>query len=185
MSTITSLKLSDIEKMTDISIEDTIDFNLDENQKKHLSPKAHEILSRESIRKVIRDFGEDGLSRDEIAEATNLDRNTVKKHLDKLIGLREVYAQKRNKKLTLYYHNGRPLHQLGKKRLDYGNPILEITIAQGRKNAHFFYILEKRYSILEGEVPEGGIMIPIDELDEVIEALRELKQNYGEYTNEN
>ena len=87
-------------------------------------------------------MGEDGLSVEEIVEITNNDRRTIQKHLDALEGLREVYSQKKNKSLTLYYPNGRPLHQLGKIRFNWG-PIFEVYIAQGPKKKTFFYILRR------------------------------------------
>lgn len=179
VKTITSLKISDVEKLDDLFAQEDINIDLDGEQKKHLSPETNAILSREAVRKAVRDFGEDGLSINEIMELTDLNRSTIEKHLKNLIGLREVYSLKKNKKMTLYYNNGKPLHQLGKKRLDNGMSILEISIAQGRKNSHFFYILEKRYSILEGETAEGAVMLPMNELDEFITALLELQENYG------
>lgn len=181
--TITSLKISDMEKLDDQFFQGDINLDLNEDQRKHLDPETHTILAREAIRKSVRDFGEDGLSINEIMELTGLNRSTIEKHLNYLIGLREVYSLKKNKKLTLYYNNGRPLHQLGKKRIDNGKSILEISIAEGRKNSHFFYILEKRYSILDGETAEGAVMVPIEDLDEFISSLIELQNNFGGLVN--
>ena len=108
---------------------------------------------------------------------TGFDRNTIQKHLDKLNGLREIYSQKKGGKISLYYPNGKPIHQIGSKRVGDANPILDVSIAQGSRNSLYFYIIEKRHSILEGEVSEGAIMLPLEKLDEFIEALKELKQN--------
>jgi len=176
-----SFKLSDIENLDFHPVNDDLDLDLelDEKQRKYLSPETHEILAREKVRRAIRDYGTDGLSIEEIVELTGLERTTITKHLNKLIGLREVYSQKKNKKLTLYYHNGRPLHQLGVKKLDFENPILEICIAQGPKDNLFFYILEKRFTILDGEVPEGAVMVPFNRLNEFITALQELRESFG------
>jgi DNA-binding transcriptional ArsR family regulator len=177
-----SLKLSDIEKMDIPFGDEDAEFEPDKEQVKQLSPEVREILARDKVRRAVRKLGEDGLSIEEIIKITGLDRKTVLKHLDALEGLREVYSQKRNKKLTLYYPNGKPLHQIGKRRFDWGNPILEMYIAKGQKDKIFFYILEKKYTILDGEVSEGAIMLPIDHLEEFIEALRELKDKFQEIT---
>jgi len=176
---IASIRLSDLEETENLVKSDDLDLDFDSDVWKHLSPEVRESLTREKVRTAIRDYGKDGLSIEEVAALTNLNRIAIKKHLDKLIGLREVYSQKKNYKITLYYHNGRPLHHLGKKRLDCGDTILESTIAQGKNNCIFFHILEKRYSVLEGESPEGAIMVPIEQLDAFIECLKELKENFG------
>jgi len=174
------LRLSDIERM-DINWEDDdSDFEIGKDQIKLLSPDVREIIARDKVRKAVREFGVDGLSVQEIIKITGLERKTILKHLDALEGLREVYSQKRNAKLTLYYPNGKPLHQLGKKRIDQGNPILEIYIAEGRGKRKFLYILEKKYTILDGEVSEGAVMVPVDNFDEFVEALRELRDNFME-----
>jgi hypothetical protein len=54
---------------------------------------------------------------------------------------------------------------------------LDISIAQGSRNSLYFYIIEKRYSILEVEVSEGAVMLPLERIDEFIDALKELKRN--------
>jgi hypothetical protein len=172
-----SIKLSDLEELDNPVTSDDLDF--DSENWKHLSPEVRETFTREKVRRAVREFGKDGLSIEEISALTNLNRIAIKKHLDKLISLREVYPQKKNYKITLYYHNGKPLHHLGKKRLDCGDTILESTIAQGKNNSIFFHILEKRYSVLEGETSEGAIMVPIEQLERFIEDLKELKENYG------
>jgi predicted DNA-binding protein YlxM (UPF0122 family) len=175
----TSIKLSDLANLDNPILSDDVDLDFDSDNWKHLSPEIRETLTREKVRRAIRDYGKDGLSIEEIVALTNLNRIAIKKHLDKLSGLREVYSQKKNYKITLYYHKGKPLHHLGKRRLDCKDTIIESTIAQGKNDSIFFHILEKRYSVLEGETPEGAIMIPIEQLERFIENLKELKENYG------
>jgi DNA-binding transcriptional ArsR family regulator len=168
-------KLSDLEN--EGLPKEKLDFALVDDKRKFLSPDARDLISRDEIRRAIKKFGENGITISEISELTGLDRRTIKKHIEKLNGLREIYSQKRGKQLTVYYPNGKPLHQIGSKRIAGANPILDITIAQGPRNALYFYIVEKRYSILEGEVSEGAVMFSLDKLEEVIDALKELKQN--------
>ncbi|OPY52577.1 MAG: hypothetical protein A4E49_01811 [Methanosaeta sp. PtaU1.Bin112] len=176
-----SLKLSDIEKMN-ISPSDDTEYELDKNQMKQLDPETREVLVRDKVRRSVRKMGEDGLSIAEIIKLTGFDRKTVVGHLRVLEGLREVYSQKKNGKLTLYYPNGKPLHNLGKKRIEYDNSILEISIAQGQKKKLFFYILEKKYTIIDGEVSEGAILLPLESLDEFVEALRTFREEFQEVT---
>jgi hypothetical protein len=142
-----------------------------------LDPESKELIVREAVRQAIRKYGSDGLTVDEIIQLTSHGRKAVQKHLDSLISLREVYSQKRNKKLTLYFPNGKPLHSVSKKRLEWdnGNNIFEISLASGPKDKLFFHILEKRFSILDGEVSEGAILVPLDSVDALIEGLKELQ----------
>lgn len=174
-----SLKLSDIERMDVPFGDEDIEVEIGKEQIKHLSPEVREILTRDKVRRAIRKLGEDGLSIDELITITELDRKTIIKHLEALENLREIYSQKKNKTLALYYPNGKPLHQLGKRRFEWNNQILDIQLAQG-KNGIFFYILEKKYTILEGETSEGAIMLPVDHLEEFVDALREFRDSYSE-----
>ncbi len=182
VNSLDKLTLEDFEDLDDTILTD--DIGTDAIKKEvlsRLSPDAKELVVRESIRRVIRKYGEDGLTIDEIVELTGHSRSAVKKHLDSLCALREVYCLKKNKKLTLYYPNGKPLHTVGKKRLEWesdwkNNPIFEITVNMGPKDRLFLHIIEKKFTILEGETAEGAIMVPLDHLDDFIEALKELKK---------
>ncbi len=156
------------------------EYELGQEQMKQLSPDVRDTLIRSKIRKTVRELGERGLTVAEIVNCTGFDNNIVTKHLKALEGLREVYSHRKGKRLVLYYPNGRPLHQLGKKRFDWGNPILEIYLAKGPNDGNFFYILEKKYTIIEGEVSEGAVMIPLDRIDEFIQALKDLEGTFKE-----
>ena len=169
-------KLSDLENENFYKSEPH-DLKLINEQRKYLSPDVRELVSRDTIRKIVKKFGENGITTSEIAKLSGLDRKTIQKHLEKLNGLREVYSQKRGGNLVLYFPNGKPLHQIGSIRVGDENPFLDITITQGQRNSLYFYIVEKGYSILEGEVSEGAVMLPVEKLEYFIEALKELKQN--------
>lgn len=174
-----SFKLSDIRKM-DLPFGGGEEYELGHEQMKQLSPDVRDTLIRSKIRKTIREVGDGGLTVAEIVNCTGFDNNVVTKHLKALEGLREVYSHRKGKRLVLYFPNGRPLHQLGKKRFDWGNPILEIYLAKGPNDRNFFYILEKKYTIIEGEVSEGAVMIPMDRIDEFIQALSDLEGKFKE-----
>jgi predicted transcriptional regulator len=169
-------KLSDLES-DNVYKSDPRDLKLINEQRKHLSPDARELVTRDAIRKLVKKFGENGITISEIAKLSGFDRKAIQKHLEKLNGLREIYSQKRGGNLVLYFPNGKPLHQIGSIRVGDENPFLDITITQGQRDRLYFYIVEKGYSILEGEVSEGAVMLPVEKLDYFIEALKELKQN--------
>lgn len=132
-----------------------------------------DTLAQDKIRRAVRKYGEDGITVSEIIEVTGLARNTVDKHLTRLRQLREVYRQKRNKQTYFYYPNGKPLHSFGKKRIEDGDTILDIQLAQGKNDDLYFHLTEKRFSLMEGETTEGAVIFPMSSLDEVFQKLQE------------
>jgi len=130
----------------------------------------------DQVRGVVRKYGEDGISASVVADMLDISTETARTHLNTLCSLREVYKQKKNKQLHLYYPNGRPLHGLGTRRIEAndGDLILELQLAQGKNEGLYFHVKEKRFSLLEGERTEGAIMFPLDKLDEFFNELDSL-----------
>jgi len=132
-----------------------------------------DTLAQDKIRRAVRKYGEDGITVSEIMEVTDLARNTVDKHLTRLRQLREVYRQKRDKQTYFYYPNGKPLHSFGKKRIEDGDTIMDIQLAQGKNDNLYFHLTEKRFSLMEGETTEGAVIFPMSSLDEFFQKLQE------------
>lgn len=135
-----------------------------------------DTLAQDKVRRAVRQYGEDGITVSEIMEVTNLARNTVDKHLTRLRQLREVYRQKRDKQTYFYYPNGKPLHSFGKKRIEDGDSILDIQLAQGKNDDLYFHLTEKRFSLMEGETTEGAVIFPMSSLDEVFQKMQEFAE---------
>lgn len=140
--------------------------------------KYEESVLLDQVRGVVRKYGEDGISASVVAEMLEITNETARRHLDQLCSLREVYKQKKNKQMYLYYPNGKPLHGLGTRRIESenGELSLEIQLAQGKDDELFFHVKEKRYSLLEGERTEGAIMFPLKHMDEFFSKLNELSE---------
>jgi len=132
-----------------------------------------ETLAQDKVRRAVRKYGEDGITVSEIMEVTDLARNTVDKHLTRLRQLREVYRQKRDKQTYFYYPNGKPLHSFGKKRVEDGDTILDIQLAEGKNDDLYFHLTEKRFSLMEGETTEGAVIFPLSSLDDVFQKLQQ------------
>ena len=167
--------------LKDISLDELEEF-LDEpiaheaSIPENLNPETKELIVRETIRRIIKKYGENGLTVDEIMKLTGFSRSTVTKHLNTLCALREVYSLKKGRRLTIYYPNGRALHSVGKVRFESERgQIYEITVNEA-KNYRFLHVVEKNFSLLEGETPEGAIIIPLEDVDKFIEALKEAKE---------
>lgn len=132
-----------------------------------------ETLAHDKVRRAVRHYGENGITVSEIMEVTDLARNTVDRHLSRLRQLREVYRQKRDKQTYFYYPNGKPLHSFGKKRIEDGETILDIQLAQGKNDDLYFHLTEKRFSLMEGETTEGAVIFPMSSLDEVFQKMQQ------------
>lgn len=139
-----------------------------------------DTLAQDKVRRAVRQYGEDGITVSEIMEVTDLARNTVDKHLTRLRQLREVYRQKRDKQTYFYYPNGKPLHSFGKKRIEDGDTILDIQLAQGKNDDLYFHLTEKRFSLMEGETTEGAVIFPLSSLDEVFQKMQEFAEEVEE-----
>jgi len=130
----------------------------------------------DQVRGVVRQYGEDGISASVVGDMVDVSTETARKHLENLRRLREVYKQKNNKQVHLYYPNGKPLHGVGTRRIeaDNGDLVLEVQLAQGKGDELYFHIKEKRFSLLEGERTEGAVMFPLEHVDELFSELNDL-----------
>lgn len=172
---INKLSVSEIVKAVDNDKFYETEITKEKRDFNKLSPEMKSVISAESIRNAVKKHGlPDGLTIDEIVELTDLTRKTVEKHLKTLCNLREVYSIKKGKRMTLFFPNGKPLWGVGSKRFEWGNTIFEVTLARGFNEKLFFHILEKRYSILDGEKPEGGILLPVEGIYEFTKELEKL-----------
>jgi len=138
--------------------------------------KYENSVVQDQVRGVVRQYGEDGISASVVGDMLDVSTETARRHLKELCSLREVYRQKANKQMELYYPNGKPLHGLGSRRIEdeRGDQTLEVQLAQGKNDELFFHVKEKRFSLLEGERTEGAIMFPLKHLDEFFAKLDDL-----------
>jgi DNA-binding transcriptional ArsR family regulator len=139
-----------------------------------------DTLAQDQVRRAVRQYGEEGITVSEIMQVTDLARNTVDKHLTRLRQLREVYRQKRDKQTYFYYPNGKPLHSFGKKRVEDGETMLDIQLAEGKNDDLYFHLTEKRFSLMEGETTEGAVIFPVSSLDGVFQKLQEFADEVEE-----
>ncbi|MCM1566341.1 MAG: hypothetical protein NC238_10410 [Dehalobacter sp.] len=186
---IPKLSLKYLERMDEPLDDEYLD--LPDETFKRLDSETKETLVRERIRFAVRRYGIDGITLDELVKITNHDKKTVQNHLNALMALREVYSQKKNLKLTYYYPNGKPLHDVGKKIIEINNnsektggTYYEVSLAKGRDEKLFFHILEKKFSLLEGDKVEGAILLPLDSLDQFIKCFTDFQNEFGDVKNE-
>lgn len=138
--------------------------------------KYEKSVLQDQVRGVVRQYGEDGISASIVADMLDVTPETARNHLKELCSLREVYRQKANKQMDLYYPNGKPLHGVGTSRIESesGDQTLEVQLAKGKNDDLYFHVKEKRFSLIEGERTEGAIMFPLKHLDEFFAELNDL-----------
>lgn len=139
-----------------------------------LAPDNRKFLIRNELRKLVRQRPDQGITVRELSEVTGLSDTTVRNHLEKLCDLREVYKSKRNDQLYIYYPNGKPLHGIGTERIENGDSIIEMQLAKGRNDELQVHVLEKKFSLLDGETTEGAIMFPLKSIDEFFDKMNTL-----------
>lgn len=163
--------LGDFDTLSFPSIGDTKPMDL-----KGWSRSAKEDFLREKIRQILFKHGWEGLTVTEVAHLAEVTEPTTRRYLEKLTSIREAYSVKRKANLTLYYPNGTPLHALGKYKIEQPPYILESVLAKGPGEKILIHIIEKRYSILEGETTEGGILLPLELVPKLIDNLKKLME---------
>ena len=144
--------------------------------------KYDKTIILDQIRGIVRQYGEDGIAASVVADMADVTTDTARRHLNKLCSLREVYKQKKNKQVWLYYPNGKPLHGIGTRRIESPKDdiVFELQLAQGKHDDLYFHMKEKRFSLLEGERTEGAVMFPMDRLDDFISEMNELASEVEE-----
>lgn len=118
----------------------------------------------------ILELNQKGATIPEIEEATGLNRNTVTKHLDRLVSLREAFKIQRGI-LSIYYRNGRVVHAKNiehKFAKDKRYSFFRLVNDEGK----FVYIQEKEANVYGTVIVKGGIIIRDEDLFEFLNELQ-------------
>lgn len=135
--------------------------------------------NRDKVRQALRKAGDRGATSTEISKMTHLAPQTAKKYLEELRAIREAYGLKRNRTTTIYHINGRPRHDFGFERVEDGNMVFEMSLAEGPDDTLLLHIVEKRFTLLEGEQVEGGVILPIRLIPSIIEKMGKFHELAG------
>lgn len=136
-------------------------------------------IYKESVRKALRKAAVSGVTPSEISRVTRLNVQTARKCLEELCATREAYKLKRNRTTTIYYNNGRPRHEFGIERIEDGNTSFEISLAEGADDSLLVHIIEKRFTLLEGEQIEGGVIVPLAQIPALVKAVESFQKLAG------
>lgn len=145
--------------------------------------EEYEKLSKDSKRRYNENYflslleknEERGLTLNEAEKITaHLSKPTVLKILEKLIAKRQIFKVQRGN-LIIYYPNHRPLHPLLNKKLRLGDKNYSFQLIDNPEGLSLF-IQEINRDILGIEEISGGIMIPFNAVDKIINELEHIKK---------
>ena len=113
--------------------------------------------------------------------ATKMPQHRVRTILKELASEGEIYFRKiPGAKATLYYPNGRLIHQYLQRKREFGSQIFRISYHEGRGHPRI-HIQERTFSLLDGEKVEGSIFIDSDHIEKFIEFLKEMNNDFENY----
>jgi len=134
-----------------------------------MSPKDRDKYMEHVILEILR-LNLQGATIPEIADATGLYRNTITKHLNRLVAIREAYKIERGA-VSIYYKNGKVVHARS----------LEHSFANDKRYSFFrlindeeksVYIQEKETNSFGTIKVKGGIIIKDEDFLEFIKELQ-------------
>lgn len=130
---------------------------LPQEEIKSLRPKDRDAYISKLILDILELNVSKGITIPEIVRKTKLNRITIAKHLNRLVAIREAYSVSRGK-LTIYYKNGRIVHQTNMKDT-YLKDRMYSFYRLKNEDGNFIYIQEKERDKYNRIVVKGGILI--------------------------
>jgi hypothetical protein len=128
------------------------------NEIKHLPADEQKEFCRSIIAEVLKN-NPNGLSANQIAEITNFDSKTVRKHLEYLVAIRDAYRAEYGDRFTLYFPNGTLAHAISNNTYRVGDKYYSFKLIKN-SFGEFIFVQEKtkdefnRYTTLGGLVVE-------------------------------
>ncbi|MEA3144592.1 MAG: hypothetical protein QOG31_1916 [Thermoplasmata archaeon] len=119
----------------------------------------------------------DGVSTPDLAQAVSTTAPTAQKALQLLEKERHIYSR-RIGKTTIWYPNGRLVHPYLQLKKEMRGRIYNFTVREGRAGPTI-QVLERSFSVLNGERTEGSIFVETATLKEFIAALEELAERFS------
>jgi len=136
---------------------------------KALHPREREERVRALMRSILT-LNENGIMVSEAAEATELNRITVAKHLEHLVAIRDAYKTDRGTG-AVYFKNGKLVHPTDRVSMMIGNKIYDFIKLENAEG-QFAFIQEKEQDELRLVTIKGGIMIRIKDFSEFMTGLQ-------------
>lgn len=103
----------------------------------------------------------------------HVSKPTILKFLERLVAKRQIFKVRRDK-LIIYYPNNRPLHPLLNKRISLDGRDYNIQLIDNPEGLSLF-VQEINRDLLGIEEITGGIMIPFNSINKMVNVLDEIK----------
>lgn len=150
---------------------------IDKDQYEALPPRKQEEYVSTAIKLLLKENFSTGLTSKDIETSTYFHRNTISKHLKKLLSTREIYVHDNKKQGTIYHINGNTEHPRAVKDIiDEKNKKHYTVSLLENKYDTFIYIQELERNAYFKEVISGGVLVSPPTLDLLIEALKKIKE---------
>lgn len=156
-------------------------YILDSNKIRKLTPSEKSEYTLSLIKQIV-ELNPHGVTVTLIAKATDLSRNVISKHLEKMIATNESYYVKLGQS-KIYYPNSRAMHPiLPSRELRIGDRIYNAFLVDN-PFGKFVYLQEKKQEDYSTEVI-GGILIPINGIKDFMEFVETVKKEMERKENE-
>ena len=134
-----------------------------------LRPKDRDQYVEKLILRIL-ELNPQGVTISEIADHTEINRNTVSSHMKTLAAIREAYAINRGK-LSIFYKNGKVVHARSTEHKfpnDRFYKFYRLVNEQGK----FIYIQERQLDEFRAIKVKGGIMVKDEDFMHFMKELR-------------
>ena len=157
----------------------TIQMPLIADQKKYLgmSPHDQENYIEQKIREIVK-MNHNGVSIPDIAENTPFSRQTIIKHLERMVSCREAYKIRR-RNLTTYYPNGRIVHPEYQENIETDKGHLFRGTFLNNNYGEFIYVEDINNEGISG----GSMLINLEKLNDFNELINRLSNRKEEIEN--
>lgn len=123
---------------------------------RNLRPKDKDQCIQKLILQIL-ELNSQGVTISELAEQTDIHRNTLASHMKTLVATREAYAINRGK-ISIYYRNGKVVHARSTEH-KFPNDRFYRFYRLENEQGKFIYIQERQIDEFRAIKVKGGIMI--------------------------
>jgi len=146
---------------------------LDMEKFKTMGPKDKERYTKTVLKKIL-ELNPNGITAPQISRAIYFSRASVWNHLERLVMTREAYKLEFGKS-TVYFPNGKMVHPIFQNNLEVGGKSYAFFFVRNNFG-DFIYLQERKRDKLGFSNVCGGIILPLEKLEDFINKLSSAKK---------
>ena len=149
------------------------------DQKKYMgmSPQDQEVYIEQKVKDIVK-LNPNGICIPDIAENTPFSRQTIIKHLERMVSSREAYKIRR-RNFTTYYPNGRVVHPEYQEKIETGPGHAFRGTFLNNNYGEFVYIEDINNNSISG----GSILISMELVDDFKDLINRLSKRKEDIQN--